>query len=229
MNSPYFITYLKARVMIPSNQLNNNISKYIKDALIEKVQGKCNKYGYVKKIYKVEERSVGEIINEDSSGSVFYTVKYLCKLCKPVNKMKIVCRIVSINKSVIYLVNGPINVVIIDKRGGINENNFVFDERLGMFIAKINKTQGEPLKPGTYVKVVISSSQIDIGNPRIIALGYMDSLATQQEIDDNLMMEENDDLDIVDYDEHVTSLITARKEIVEDAEVDIDLEDVVET
>jgi DNA-directed RNA polymerase subunit E'/Rpb7 len=200
-HNPYFITYLNERVSLKPIQLDNNISKNLKDNLIKKVVGKCNRFGYVKKIYKIEEKSKGLIIPEDNSSSVFYDVKYLCKLCRPLNNTNIICRIVSINKHVILLNNGPIFVLILENQGELNNQKLTYDTNRGVYIANLGDGKGKILTAGMYVKVQIIGSSIE--PTKIIAFGHLDSLASQEEIDEANKLEEDDDTDVIEYDEYM--------------------------
>jgi DNA-directed RNA polymerase subunit E'/Rpb7 len=90
-------------------------------------------YGYISKIYKIEERHGGEIIAEDPTASATFKLKFSCKLCRPLKGTTIVCEVVSINKTIIGLRNGPIHMIITE--GNINLDNFVYDEKQNVCLA----------------------------------------------------------------------------------------------
>jgi len=203
MTAPYFNTNLYTTVSLHPSQMDNDIYKHLKNNLIRKLQGKCYKsYGYIIKIYKIEERSEGKLIAEDNSASASYDVKFSCKLCKPLKNTLIICEIIQINKSIIYLKNGPIHVFILDNGGNINQNNFIYNDRKNVLLANVGNNKGVPVIVGTFVKVKVIDTKIE--TQRIIVLGTMESMATKKESDESIVMRERDD-EFIDYNEYVKS------------------------
>lgn len=179
MDSPYFNTYLIGRVALQPSQMDNNIYRHLKDNLTRIHQGKCyNDFGFIQKIYKIEERKGGEIIAEDPTAAAVYDVKFSCRLCRPLIGTTIVCEVVGINRSIVFSVNGPIFVVLEDQH--INQNNFTFDERHNVLVAKMGKV-GKPVLKGSYVKIKITGTKISNNAKKIIATGTLESLATEEE------------------------------------------------
>lgn len=205
MTTPYFNTNLYTKISLHPSQMDNDIYKHLKNNLIKKLQGKCYKsYGYIIKIYKIEERSDGKLIAEDNSASASYEIKFSCKLCKPLKNSIIICEIVQINKSVIYLKNGPIHVFILDNAGNVNQHNFIYDERKNILLAKANadKNKGIQVVIGTFVKVKVIDAKME--THRIIVLGTMEDLASKKESDESIVMRDRDE-EFVDYDEYIKS------------------------
>ena len=66
-------------------------------------ENKCNKYGYVIKIFKIIEYDNGVIEPENFMAFAIYNVKYSARLCKPIENTKIICEIEIINKVIIVL------------------------------------------------------------------------------------------------------------------------------
>ena len=206
MNTPYFNTYLYTLVSLHPNQMDNDIYKHLKNNLIKKLQGKCYKsYGHISKIYKIEERSSGILIPEDTYASALYKIKFSCKICKPLKNTIIVCEVVAINKSLIYLRNGPIHILIFEGHDQINQNNFIYDERRNVLLANIGNGKGVPITIGTFVKVKVIDTRIENGSNRIIVLGILESLSNKKENDESITMIEKDDDTFVDYKEYTKS------------------------
>ncbi len=204
METPYFKTYLYITVTLHPSQKNNDIYKHLKNNLTRNLQGKCYKsYGHISKIYKIEERRGGTMVPEDSSASATYQVKFSCKLCRPLKNTTIICEVKSINKSLIHVVNGPINVLIFEGHDHINQNNFVYDEKRNALLANIGNGKGIPITPGTYVKVKVINSLLEHGSPKIVVLGTLENLASRKESNDSIMMKENDDSEFVEYNKYV--------------------------
>lgn len=204
MNTPYFNTNLYSTVSLHPSQMDNDIYKHLKNNLIRKLQGKCYKsYGYISKIYKIEERNGGIIIAEDSSASATYHVKFSCKLCKPLKNTTIICEVIAINKSLIYLRNGPIHVLIFEGKDHINQNNFVYDEKRNVLLAKIEKDKGIPVVTGTFVKIRVINTRIENGATRIIVFGTLESIASKKESDESITTRESDDIESIEYDKYI--------------------------
>lgn len=226
INTPYFNTYLTTKISLSPDQLDNNLSKNIKTNLVKKMEGKRCEYGYIVKVYKVIEYKGGDIMFEDPTSSVIYTVKFSCKLCKPLNNTTIVCKIVDINKSIINLINGPIQVIILDNHGGINHDKFIFDDKNNRYIAILDNNKGKPLTPNTYVNVKIISSVVEL--KRIVSIGALIGLSTQDEIDNALLMERDDNIDFVEYENYIKqneSPLIPEPDIKIDTQGDIEEED----
>lgn len=202
-DSPYFYTYLYTNVTLHPSQFDNDIYKHLKNNLIRKIQGKCYKqYGHVTKIYKIEELSGGNIVAEDTSASALYKVKFSCKICRPLKKSNIICEVIAINKSLIYLKNGPINVFIFEGNGNINLNNFIYDERRNVLLANIGGGKGIPVVAGTYIKIQVISSKIINNSAKILVLGTLENIASKDEIDNSIESKENNDIESVEFVEY---------------------------
>jgi DNA-directed RNA polymerase subunit E'/Rpb7 len=182
--------------------MNNDIYKNLKANLIRIHQNKCYlNYGYISKIYKIEERSGGIIIPEDPSASASYEVKFSCKLCRPLVNSIIVFKVLGVNKSIIYLNNGPIYMLIFDKN--INMNNFVYDEKHNVWLAYTKNGKGIPIVIGTYVNATIIDTKIEDKTSKILALGILESISSTSEINNNIENQENEDSKIINYDDYM--------------------------
>ena len=66
VQSPYINTTLVCPIMLYPNQMDNKLYLHLKTNLSNKLLGKCYKnYGYISKIYKINEISEGNIEDED--------------------------------------------------------------------------------------------------------------------------------------------------------------------
>jgi len=199
-STPYFNTYLYTTVPLYPSQMDNDIYKHLKENLLIKLQGKCYKsYGHISKIYKIEERSGGALIPEDPSASATYKVKFSCKLCRPLRGSLIVCEVALINESTIYLRNGPINVIIFEGMGQINQEKFTFDEKRNVLLAKIGGGKGVPVVEGTLIEIRVLGTRIESGTNKIVVFGTMENLASKEASDETIRQKENDDIGFVDY------------------------------
>jgi len=207
-SDPYINTHLYDTITLHANQMNNDIYKHLKTNLIKKYQNKCfNKYGYISKIHKIEEKSGGRLIPEDPMASAVYDIKFLCKLCRPLKKSIIVCEVIKINKSLVYLRNGPINIIIFEESGHINKDNFVFDEKKNLLVAYAdkNKDKGIPVIKGTFVKVKVINICIENNSQHIIVIGTLENIASKSEIEQAIKSREDDNLQFIDYNKYIES------------------------
>ena len=205
---PYFNTYLSTTVILHPSQMDNDIYKHLKNNLINDLQNKCYiNFCYIEKIYKIEERSGGKIIPEDPSASASYDVKFSCKICRPLKDTTIVCEVVGISKTIIYLRNGPIYMLIFE--GQINMDNFVYDEKRNVWLAYGASSyipgQGIPIVEGSYVKAKITDTQIENKSTRILTLGTLENIATTKESNEIIESREHDSDEFIEYDDYINN------------------------
>lgn len=181
MYSPYIDTVLYTTVLLPPNMLDNNIYLNLKTNLDNKVLNKCYKnYGFINDIYEILEYNDGVIEAENLSGSVLFDVVFSCRLCMPLIKKKIVCQVERVNKILITAKNGPILVIITNER--INDKIFFTDNNNSVRYRKDGTSH--ILKPKEYVKLEIQSRTFDDGGDKIKTIGFLDDIATEEEVQD---------------------------------------------
>lgn len=204
IQNPYVNTYLYSTVSLHPSQFGNDIYKHLKNNLARKLQGKCYKsYGYISKIYKIDERQGGDIIAEDPSASALYKVKFSCKICKPLKGTTIICEVMAINKSIIHLRNGPINVLIFEESGSINKNNFIFDDKKNVLLAKIGNNQKIPVVIGTHVEIKVVATRIEHNSNKILIMGTLENIASKAGTEESIKQREHDGLAFTNYDDYV--------------------------
>jgi len=178
VQSPYINTTLTCPVMLYPNQMDNKIYSHLKSNLSNKILGKCFKnYGYISKIYKINERSEGLIDNEDPICSFKIIVKFSCKLCIPSKQKEIIGKIDRMNKMIISAVNGPIILIITLDR--INEENFYSDVNRNIRIKK----NSEVLVQDMYVRIKTLSFTFSDYDSNILVIGYLQDVANEEEIE----------------------------------------------
>lgn len=234
IQNPYINTYLYSQIALHPSQFDNDIYKHLKNNLTRKLQGRCYKgYGYISKIYKIDDKQGGEIIAEDPSASAIYKVKFSCKICKPLKGTIIICEVMAINKSIIHLRNGPINVLIFEESGAINQNNFVFDDKKNVLLAKVGNNQIVPVVVGTHVEIKVIASRIEHNSTRILIMGTLENIASKAAIEESIKQREYDGFDFTSYDEYVDTektyykpnkFIAEKEEIHEESEGENELD-----
>jgi len=168
-------TVLSTKVSLLPKQMNNDIYYNLKYNIEKKVQGKCNEFGYVIKVLKIEDYNEGIVDGENFTGSAVYNIRYLASLCIPVEKTQIICKIENINNAIILTSHGPISCVITPD----NINTLIFVNDIGKYYY-IQEKQRTELKKGDLVKITILSKKL-YKNDIMISLGFLDEIASQTE------------------------------------------------
>ena len=175
--SPYINTTLVSNVMLNPTQMDNKIYLHLKNNLHNKLVGKCYlNFGFITNIYKLEEISEGIIEAEDPTCSAKIVIKFSCRLCFPPKNKYIICKIDRMNKALISAINGPIKVIITQDK--INKEQFFTDADRNIHIKKTK----ESLAPDMIVKILILSSTFGNYDNSILSIGYLQDLATPDEI-----------------------------------------------
>ena len=197
---PIVNTVLSTRISLLPKDMNNDLYYNLKFNTEKKVQGKCNEFGYVIKVLKIEDYSDGDIEGENFSGSAIYKIRYLASLCVPVEKTQIITKIENINNAILLSSHGPISCVITPDKVNVQ----LFSNEMGKYYYKSNEKlvdtnkrkveflSGDSnitspkgkveLSKGNLIKITILSKKL-YKNDMMIALGFLDEMATQNEID----------------------------------------------
>lgn len=177
IQTPYINTTLTSPIMLYPNQMDNNLRLHLKSNLINKLEGKCYKnYGFIVQIYKIDEISDGIIEAEDPSCSAKIIVKFSCRLCLPLKNKEIICKIERMNKALIGCVNGPIKIIITPDK--INKDKFFTDSNRNIRITESSQV----LVPEIYLRVLVLSSSFSDYDTKILTIGYLQDIATDEEI-----------------------------------------------
>ncbi len=194
MTTPYINTYLNTTVRINPNQMDNNIRKHIKNNVEKEHMNKCFlDYGYINKIHEINPDYDAEIVAEDPMSCALFKVRFACTLCRPIINNSIICKAVGITPPIIYLVNGPLDIIVKTSQN-LNKNIFVFNQKINNWTAKKDsndtdtnsKSKYQVIEEGMYLKVKIINKKIIDKADRILCTGYLENIASEQEIKDSL-------------------------------------------
>lgn len=174
--SPYSNQELEGRVYVPPDQINSNLYLNLKRILKKKLEGKCNKYGYINKIFKITKYSNGLLEAENLSGSVVFNVKYLANICYLINNTEIIVKVDKINKE-IKTSNGPIFCII--KFNDISEEKFKKNSK-GDMVYRENEKE---IELGDHLRVLIINSMFSSGEYAIASIGIVLDFATEYEVE----------------------------------------------
>lgn len=199
MYSPYINTILNSTVSLQPRQMDNNIYKHLKDNLIKKVEGKCyREYGFIKKIFKIEEFSDGLIVPENPLSNAIFDVKFHCRICYPLKNKEIICKIEKMNSKLINCSNGPITCII-----ELVKNDLIaIDTKTGKTMFKEGNNMIE-LKPNLFIKVKLTGVIFNDRDIIIQSLGSITGIATEKDIENYYGEEYKDEEDkIVEFSEY---------------------------
>ena len=199
MTSPYINTKLFTSISLRPDQMDNKIYINLKKNLENKLLKKCYKnYGYISNIYKILDYDDGMVEAENLRGSAIFDISFSCKLCRPLKQTQIICQIHRANKLLVTAVNGPIQVIISHDR---MSDNFRTDYNNTLTYKKDGVSTS--LEPGDFVKVTILSITFSHNDIVIKSIGYLDNIATDDEIKQFYNDEYNTNDDQIDYNEYI--------------------------
>ena len=171
--SPYKDTEQYTEVQVLPHLMNSDIISNMEMILKQKVEKKCNKYGYIFKVYNISDYQEGYLVNEHFLGAANFKVTYNCRMCLPIENTIIICIIHSVNSELIIAKNGPIIIFI--PKTNINTNIWEISNN----IKHIEKQ--DLLTPNNYVKVIIDKKKINQNDTQIKCMGILHEFATDDE------------------------------------------------
>jgi len=177
--NPFRNTIFYTRVKLLPYQMNNELYINLKNNLIKKVEKKCNKYGYVNKVYKILSYTDGTINAEDFTSSAVFNIKYAANTCIPVENTKIVVKIEKMNNMAILAKNGPIKVVL--KYDKIS-NKFKLVQGTFLYVEEKKNRQ---INIGDYLIISILAKRFYNKDNFISVYGHIDDIPTDTQIKDN--------------------------------------------
>ena len=173
---PNINTTLYTKIALDALSLNNDIYPNLKFQLKKNILGKCNQYGYVQRINQIDDYQNNEIDCESRHCSVVFNVTYNAQICIPKNGMTVVAKMDKYNKVILSLTHGPI--IIIVKTGDFNGSNFVINNNDTHVVLATN----EPITASSYFKISIRGHRFSPGDTCIKALGFLEDIATEEEV-----------------------------------------------
>jgi DNA-directed RNA polymerase subunit E'/Rpb7 len=174
LNKPFYDIEQDERVLLKPQQMNSDILLNLKINTKEKIEGRCNRFGYIDKVYKILQYNDGLLESENLSGGAVYRVKYHCRMYAPLENTSIIGEIILLNPELIIVINGPIRIFI--PRESINNDAFDMNRN---FMVKKDKTT---LQLNQKVVVTIKDKKINPGDKNIKCIGYLQDVATEKQI-----------------------------------------------
>jgi DNA-directed RNA polymerase subunit E'/Rpb7 len=162
------------RIQIPPHMMNSDIEDNMLIVLQQKVEGKCNRYGYVDKVFNIDEYKEDIILPENFSGCASYLISYLCTIIIPIENTVIIGSVKAINSELVIVVNGSIIVFI--PKANINTN--IWDVSNDF----TEKKTGVMLKQNDNIKIHLDKVKINQGDIQIKCIGRLMERANDDEI-----------------------------------------------
>ena len=112
-NDIYFNTMIKKNISLRPKFLNKNLEENIKNIIVNSVEGKCVKEGYiVKNSVEILKRSIGNMNSNQFTGNVNFEVIFGAKVCNvPVGSV-LKAKIRKINKLGLLAEIGPLMIIV---------------------------------------------------------------------------------------------------------------------
>lgn len=178
--SPYINTSMYCMITLPPNQLTNEVYQNLKAKLIRKYERRCfRKYGYIMKVFEIQRYEAAPLQAENPHVSAPFRIKFSCRLCVPLEKQHVICKIEKLSELFLVLSNGPIYMIVtIDRK---NDSVFFVDNNNRLRYRQDDKSV--LVKQGDFVKVSIESKTFNDSDIKIKALGFLQDIATETEIE----------------------------------------------
>jgi DNA-directed RNA polymerase subunit E'/Rpb7 len=173
---------LHTNVILYPYQMNNDLYINLKKNLIDKVEEKCVENCYIIKVYKIINYSNGIIEPENFTGSAKYNVRYMAKKCMAIQGTFIIAKMSVYKSNVNFAIakfGNIINIVIQKNEKDINVNNFMISNDKNL----VHKSSLKKLNVDDFVKVQLKSVRLFKDETSINCIGYLDDLATPEEIE----------------------------------------------
>jgi DNA-directed RNA polymerase subunit E'/Rpb7 len=201
--NPYINKELYTNLELYPHQMNSELYLNLKKNLKKKLEGKCNKYGYINKIIKISKYSDGIIDAENFSGNGVYNISYIANICIPLVNTIIIVRVENLNKYLILGINGPLNVII--NISEIKSDIFSINTN-GVYIDSLNKN----IEVGDYLKIVIDGIKFSPGDNKIGILGNLINIPSPEEIEE---YNNNNNNKTDEYEEKVQTIVEINDDI----------------
>lgn len=163
------------RIHIHPKYLHSNLDASITAQIQQKVEGICNKDGYVKKkSVQLLKRSIGMASSNNTNGYVSFDVLYSMDVCSPSAGEVYPCIVKKTNK-IGFLAEplekpNPLVIVVVKQHVD-------------------NKDLLNTIKEGDYVSIKIIGSRFDLGDDKISVVGNLMNRLSPSEIPSYLLQE----------------------------------------
>ena len=178
LHTGFIDTVLNTVVLLHPRQMDNKIYIHLKDNLIKQHEKRCYKtYGYIKKIYKIEDMKDELIDMENSECSQKYVITFSCKVYRPIINRELIAKMDKITEKISTAVNGPMKIIITPNR--LNDKKFYTGT--SDMVIRI-KPNADILTQNHYVKIYVEGMTFADKDDLIIVIGFLIDIANPDEI-----------------------------------------------
>lgn len=183
MSDIFTSNILHTVVQLQPSEFNDSIDQTILDKLRNKVEGKCDRNGYIKPgSTEIIKRSLGQVLQGNFNGSCNYRISFKVDICSPVEGM--IIKVVVKNKN---------------KMGLFCELHNIEPSPLSIILAKQHHLKSETfenVKLNSIIQVEIIGVKFDYNDTQIKCIGRLsdDGKTMEEEYEDDEIEEEEMDL-----------------------------------
>ena len=172
--SPYKNSTQYTKIQIKPHMMNSDIQNSMKLELRTKVEKKCNKYGFIDEVHRIESYEEDELRPENLSGCASYFINYHCRLCIPIENSIIIAQVKAINQELLLANNGPIMIFI--PKDNVDTHTWDVTDKF------LNKKDKSNLKINNFIKIEVINKRINQGDHQIKVIGKILDYATEDEV-----------------------------------------------
>lgn len=204
---------LTDKVRLAPYQLANDMRKVIMDILVEKNEGKCSKYGYIREqSIKILKVSAGQVRMVSLNGDVIFTVQYRAEVCNPTIGKTVKAVITNINKFGILAEVRILKAI----KDDVSESTAIMEiiiTKQGVGI--VGSVNLEKLEVGQTINIEILGKKFELNDKKICAIGKV--------VESDMMKEGApvlDENDVVDDENDVEDEVVAEVDAEDDEDQD---------
>lgn len=154
---PYMPSVLTMRVFLKITEIGDSLKQNLENVIQSKVEKRCIQEGYVKlNSINILKYSAGKI----NGDLIEYHVQFECKICHPVEGMKVEC----IAK---YITKAGIHAEVVDRDGNVP---------IVVYIARdhhIQNSMFENVAENTHLVVTVVGVRFELNDPQIEVIGFL--------------------------------------------------------
>jgi|TARA_B100000524_G_scaffold339546_1_gene231919 DNA-directed RNA polymerase subunit E'/Rpb7 len=200
--SPYKNTTQFTKVQIKPHMMNSDIQNVMKLVLRKKVEKRCNKFGFIDEVYRIEKFEEEDLKPENLSGCANFYISYHCRLCLPIENSVIIAQVKAINQELILAVNGPIMIFI--PKDNVDNNVWDVTDKF------LHRREKSNLKTNQFIKIEVINKRINQGDHQIKVIGKLLEFAKEDEIEKffgSVIIKEEETADVNSNDEDENNFI----------------------
>jgi DNA-directed RNA polymerase subunit E'/Rpb7 len=160
MDNLFTKSIIRKSLSIEPRYINNKLNDYILNRIRDTFEGKCLKYGYIKRnSAKILKRSIGSVLTSHFNGNMLYNIEFSVDVCNPLEGNVIDIVVKNINKM------GVLGVIPDDEEAPLN-----------ILLARQHHIDNEDflnLKEGEIIQCKIIGKRFEYGGDQISIIAVL--------------------------------------------------------